>query len=307
VHDQGLTAGALGERTPPLPPERATQPQGSGDPDRSPDTSWPPWTAAIALVGGLLGALISGFVVDVIAVIAGVKISGSHTPPGIVLADTFLQDGAFVLAAVWSAHLGGRAVRAWQLGWRAPGVGWRRAAGMVLLLFVSFLVLSGIWSAAFHPGKEKILENLGTNESTALLVLGAALTCVVAPICEETLFRGYIFTALRNWRGTAVAAIITGLLFGGVHAGSAPALDLIPLAALGFGLCLLYRFSGSLYPCIAAHMINNAIAFTSLEEWPWQSGVLLVVAVLACLWGLIALSRRFGLYGDAVLVDGSDA
>ncbi len=79
----------------------------------------------------------------------------------------------------------------------------------------------------------------------------------MAPICEEFLFRGYIFTALRNWRGTLPAAIITGLVFGGVHVGSAPALDLVPLAALGFGLCLLYRYTGSLYPCMIAHSLNN--------------------------------------------------
>ena len=53
---------------------------------------------------------------------------------------------------------------------------------------------------------------------------------MVAPICEELLFRGYIFTALRNWRGTLPAALIIGLLFGGVHVGSAPVLDLVPLA-----------------------------------------------------------------------------
>ena len=99
-----------------------------------------------------------------------------------------------------------------------------------------FLVLSVIWSAIFHPStKEKLLEQLGSNEGTALLLLSAALTCVVAPICEEFLFRGFIFTALRNWQGTWPAAMITGLLFGGVHAGSAPALDLVPLPASASG------------------------------------------------------------------------
>ena len=73
---------------------------------------------------------------------------------------------------------------------------------------------------------------------------------MVAPICEEFLFRGYIFTALRNWKGTWPAAVITGLIFGGVHAGSAPALDLAPLAALGFGLCLLYRYTGLAVPLL---------------------------------------------------------
>ena len=50
-----------------------------------------------------------------------------------------------------------------------------------------------------------------------------------------------------------------------MHVGSAPVLDLVPLAVLGFGLCLLYRYTGSLYPCIAAHSLNNSLAFASLE------------------------------------------
>jgi membrane protease YdiL (CAAX protease family) len=312
MHDPAFAAGRLADAQPVPTTERETVESGGGagdggDPARSPDTRWPPWTAAIALVGGLVAAAIAGVIVDLGALIAGVRITGSHTPPGVVLADTFVQDIAFVGAAVWSAHIGGRIVRAGQLGLRRPGVGWRRAAGMVVLLFFAFLILSGAWNAAFHPGKEKLLENLGTNEGAALLVLGALLTCVFAPVCEEILFRGYIFTALRNWRGTGLAAILTGLVFGGVHAGSAPALDLLPLAALGFGLCLLYRFSGSLYPCFTAHAINNSIAFAALEEWTFQQGALLLAGALASLWTLIWLSRRLGLSGEGVLIRGSDA
>ena len=162
-------------------------------------------------------------------------------------------------------------MRAWQFGLRRPGVGWRAAVGLILLLLVAFIVFSALWSAAGPSERRETARKLGSNEGTALLILSAALTCVVAPICEEFLFRGYIFTALRNWRGTLPAAIITGLLFGGVHFGSAPALDLLPLAALGFGLCLLYRYSGSLYPCIIAHSLNNCSRSPSLEGWGWQA------------------------------------
>ena len=171
-----------------------------------------------------------------------------------------------MLAAVYCAQLGGRTVRAWQFGLRPPGAGWR-SAGARSALLIAFIALSALWSLLLHPSKEKLLEELGSNEGTSLLMLSAALTCVVAPICEEFLFRGYIFTALRNWRGTLPAAVITGLVFGGVHAGSAPALDLVPLAALGFGLCLLYRYTGSLYPCIVAHSLNNCLAFAT-----WRTG-----------------------------------
>jgi membrane protease YdiL (CAAX protease family) len=57
---------------------------------------------------------------------------------------------------------------------------------------------------------------------------------------------------------------------------------------LGFGLCLLYRVTGSLYPCIAAHCVNNSLAFGSLENWSWQILVLAGSSLLV-LW-LIALA-----------------
>ena len=251
-----------------------------GEASRSPTTGWPPWTAPLALIAGLALALVGGLIVEVPALLLGAKITSSHTPPGVTIADTVIQDIGFVLVAVYFAHIGGRTVRAWQFGLRRPGVGWRSAVGLILLLLVAFIVLS----ASCGPrrpirAKRKLLETLGSNEGTALLIASAALTCVVAPICEELLFRGYIFTALRNWRGTLPAAMITGLVFGGVHFGSAPALDLVPLAALGFGLCLLYRYSGSLYPCMIAHSLNNCLAFSGLEGWGWQFRVLAVCAL----------------------------
>jgi uncharacterized protein len=279
--------------------ERLIDPAPGGRPPagggmRSPDTGWPPWTAPLALLGGLLLAAVGGLVVDIPAVVLGAKITSSHTPPGLSIADTVVQDVAFVLAAVFFAQLGGRAVAAWQFGLRRPRVGWRSAGGLVLALLVAFIALSVIWSALVHPKEEELLKQLGSKESALLLVLSAGLTCVVAPICEEFLFRGFIFTALRNWRGTFPAALITALLFGGVHYGSAPVLDLAPLAALGFGLCLLYRYTGSLYPCIAAHSLNNSLAFSDLERWGWQAPVLIVSALLA-IAGVVLLCKRVGL------------
>jgi uncharacterized protein len=291
------STGLAPEPSPPLgrPDQAPLYDPPEGDRTRSPSPSWPPWTAPVALLAGLLLALVGALVVDVVAAaLFGTKISGGNLPPGLSIADTVVQDVGFVLAAVYCAHLGGRVVRSWQFGLRRPGAGWRRAAGMIVLLLIAFIVLTAIWSAAVHPEEEKTLEQLGSNEGTALLVLSAALTCVVAPMCEEFLFRGFMFTALRNWRGTWPAAVITGLVFGGVHAESAPVLDLLPLAALGFGLCMLYRYSGSLYPCMIAHSLNNSIAFSSLEGWGWQAPVLIVSAFLGI--GVVVLvCKRIGL------------
>ncbi len=257
------------------------------------EVSWPPWTAPIALVGGLILAALFGLFVDLPALALGVKITTSHTPQGIELAQTFVQDIAFVAAAVYCAHLGARKVSAWQFGLRPPRAGWVRAAGAVVVLLVSFALLSVLWGQVVDVGREKVLDQLGTG------VVSAAVVCVVAPMAEEILFRGYIFSALRNWRGTAVAAVITGILFGGVHAGSAPVLDLLPLAVLGVGLCLLYRRTGSLYPCIAAHSINNSVAFSNLASLDVGEGIALTIGALAGAALVVFALGRIGVIAPA--------
>ncbi|HEY7952630.1 MAG TPA: type II CAAX endopeptidase family protein, partial [Solirubrobacteraceae bacterium] len=201
--------------------------------------SWRPWTAPAALLAGVVLAAVGGLIIDVpAALFFGVKISSaSKLPPGLEILNTAVQDVAFVGAVVIFAQLGGRKFATWQIGLRPIGL-WR-AVGAVLLTVVVFFIFTGIWSAAMEVStKEKLLEQLGANESTLLLLASAVLTCVVAPVCEEILFRGYIFAALSNWHGWLLAAILTGLVFGGVHVGSAPVVDLVPLAFLGFALCV---------------------------------------------------------------------
>ena len=117
-----------------------------------------------------------------------------------------------------------------------------------------------------------------------------ALVCVVAPVCEEILFRGFIFRSLANWRGPWPAAIATGILFGLVHGLSAPAADLVPLALLGFVLCVVYRSTGSLYPCMAVHLVNNALALGSDENW----GAGKVIALMAGAFAVLALLLACG-------------
>ena len=279
------------------PPPREDPPPEplEGDPSASPLPGWPWWSAFVALLGAFVLTAIGALIIDLPAVAFGVQVTSSHTPPGLTIADTFVQDVAFVAAPIMCAHIGGRAVRAWQFGLRRPGVGWGWALVMVLMLIIAFLVVNAIWSSLVNPEKEKLLEQLGSKEGTLLLVLSAGLTCVVAPMCEEFLFRGYIFTALRGSWGLWPAAVVDGLVFGAVHASSAPVLDLLPLAALGFGLCLLLRYSGSVYPGMGAHALNNAIAFASLENWSWLGGLALIAASLAGVTAVIWTCKRVGL------------
>ncbi len=115
---------------------RPRPPQPPQDPGRSPNTNWPVWTAFIALLGGLVLTTVLTLVVDIPAAALGAKITGSHTPPGLTIADTFIQDVCFVLVSIWCAQLGARKVASWQFGLRRPPAGWGRAAGWVGVLLL---------------------------------------------------------------------------------------------------------------------------------------------------------------------------
>jgi uncharacterized protein len=263
-----------------------------------PANDWRAWTGFAALAAALVLAAFGGLIVDIPALALGVKISAKHTPPGIELLDTMVQDVVFVLTVVLFAQFGGRKVRSWQLGFRPTAA--RRAAGLVVLVLLAFLIFSELWAVILNESeKEKLLEQLGANETALLLALSALLTTVIAPICEETLFRGYIFPALSKWKGWLPGALITGVLFGGVHYGSAPVIDLIPLGVLGFLLCLLYRRTGSLYPGIATHSLNNSIAFGALEGWSVGQCVLLMAGALLAIGVFALLFRALGVISEA--------
>jgi membrane protease YdiL (CAAX protease family) len=294
-----VTSGApAGSHLGPLPGAPGDVAEHTLEPPLGPASNdWPVWTGFVVLLAALVLAAVGGLIVDIPALVLGVKISAGHTPPGLEFADTVVQDVVFVLTAIMFAQFGGRTVRSWQFGFRPTPL--RRAVGIATLTILAFFLFSAIWVVALNVKEEdtKLLNALGTNETALLLVASALLTTVIAPICEETLFRGYIFSALSKWKGWLPGAVLTGILFGAVHVGSAPVEDLVPLGMLGFALCFLYRRTGSLYPCIAVHSLNNSFAFGELEKWGWRIPLLMVGSL--ALIGLIALlARRIGLISD---------
>jgi membrane protease YdiL (CAAX protease family) len=248
---------------------------------------WSPWSAPLALVAGFVAALVGAVVVAVVASIAGASVN--HPPPSVQIADTFVQDGALVGAVILFAQSFGR-VRpgdfglVWTRFW--PAIGRTAAAAGAFLLF---LVL---WSAALNlHNKEKLLDQLGANKSAVAAAVVALLVCVIAPFSEEFVFRGYFFGALRNWRGPWIAAILTGIVFGAIHAGSAPVGYLVPLAFFGFVLSLLRWRTGSLWPGIALHSINNSIALGAGLGWGWQIPVVIVGALGVLAGVAVAIDR----------------
>jgi membrane protease YdiL (CAAX protease family) len=257
------------------PPELPELPEGAGPRD----PRWPAWTAPVALLAGFVAALIGAIMLAAVAGASGADID--NLPPGVEIGATVFQDLALIASAVLFARLW-RRPRPWHFGLRRtrlwPAVGW------TMLVWAGFFAVSAIWIAALGiHDRDELPEQLGADKSTAALVAVAALVCIVAPIAEEFFFRGYFFTALRTWRGPWLAAVLTGLVFGAIHfSPDRPAAFLLPLAVFGFGLCLLYWRTGSLYPCMALHALNNSLALGVSQHWnAWQVVLTMAVANVA--------------------------
>ena len=81
------------------------------------------------------------------------------------------------------------------------------------------------------------------------------------PVAEELFFRGFFFAGLYSRWSLWPSALLSGAIFGLVHAPTGPTAA-IPLAGLGVGLAWLYNKTGSIWPCMLAHFLNNAIAIS---------------------------------------------
>ena len=235
--------------TPP-PPERPELPAGAGP-------RWPPWYAGVGFLVALISTLV---VVGIVAAATGASTSDEN--PTFTVVATFLQGVVFIGTAVLFAsfagrprpeHFGLRRTRFW------PTVGWA-ALGLV-----SFYAVAAIYTAIVQPDAEQtVAQDLGADQGTLGLIAAGFMVICIAPVAEEFFFRGFFYRALRSRYSVLVAALIDGIVFGIIHwdFSSADGLLIVPpLAALGLTFCLVYERTGSLYPVIALHAFNNAIAF----------------------------------------------
>ncbi len=235
----------------------------------------PLWIAVAAVLLGFA----AGFTVPILVQAAGSALgSPADSPtPTVNIVSNYLFDLCFVASALYFTYLGGGRQRL-EFGYRR--ISWRLGIGAAVAAMVLYYVVSAIYAqlVSIH-GTDQLPTDLGVHTSTAAAVGTAAFVCVLAPICEEFFFRGFLFGILRQMRvrvgrvelGPWIAAVIVAVLFGLAHTGSARSEYLIPLGFLGFVLCLLRWRTGSLYPGMAVHSLNNCLAF-AVNEMAWGAG-----------------------------------
>ncbi|HVX32366.1 MAG TPA: CPBP family glutamic-type intramembrane protease [Solirubrobacterales bacterium] len=181
------------------------------------------------------------------------ELDGTLTTAGSIISQLATELGfllvPFALASMFGSTSLGRSLR--RLGFRA----FRPSAfGWMALTFVLYLAFTIFYSLAItEPRQKDIAESFGPTVVQVLLIV------IAAPIAEETCFRGMLFGGLRQKLPRLAAALVCGLIFGGLHALTGVT-AVPPLIVFGFLLALLYERTGSIVPGILLHMINNSIA-----------------------------------------------
>jgi CAAX protease family protein len=263
-----------------LPRPAATDGRGR---DRGPDEPpWRIWMAPAAVLLGLAVGQVAVIVVELVGHAAGSSLT--HPTPAVTIISDVVVDLAFVAAAVYFTSLQGRPNPA-DFGFRRCSV--KLGVTAFVLAAVGYYAVTALYASLLNlKGSDKLPSELGVNRSTAALVAAAVFVCVIAPMAEEFFFRGFLFGTLRRWHvsvlgrdiGTWLAAIVTGVLFGLAHTGSASSRYLIPLGFLGFVLCLVRWRTRSLYPCMALHSFNNSLAL-GYNQLHWSGGEILALMV----------------------------
>jgi membrane protease YdiL (CAAX protease family) len=133
-----------------------------------------------------------------------------------------------------------------------PGAVLAMWAVSVLLYLTGYLRLME-WLGVEHT--QDTVKLLQQNNDPVVLGLMALAAVVVAPLCEELVFRGYLYPAAKRYAGPWVAGAASALIFAAAHGALAP---LLPLFVFGALLVLAYELTGSLWAPIAMHFCFNA-------------------------------------------------
>ncbi|GAB4478713.1 MAG: hypothetical protein Kow00124_23390 [Anaerolineae bacterium] len=175
----------------------------------------------------------------------------------LIIQASLMLAGMLIVGRVWRRHpwavFGLRPTRWWWLVVAAPLAALiilpiRLAIGLIVQLLIdpSLRIASAMQDTLFPD--VSLAGGL-------LLILAGGL---IIPFVEELFFRGMVFGWLRQRMGLWAAALLSGLVFGLAHFYPPTTVSAF---MLGVVLALIYEHSGSLWPAVAIHAVNNTLIF----------------------------------------------
>jgi hypothetical protein len=169
-----------------------------------------------------------------------------------------------ILSAQLRSLAGQRPADGWlQWLWRPAGSAIRGALGHVLMVLPVVAFSGWLIDRLFADpgGSNPLLQLVLTTRDPLALGCFALTAMVLAPLFEETLFRGVLLPVLGRRFGALPGVLGSALVFGLAHLSLG---ELMPLVVLGLGLGWLRLGTGRLGPCVLMHGLWNGFTFANL-------------------------------------------
>jgi len=223
--------------------------------DTPPDR--PPWTKALVEV------LVFLFLIVPSMVLSWFVVSRGTTGFTLVAISTILRDLALLSLIFYFAWRDQEPLG--RLGWRYETLDGDIIWGFVLyvpLVVVVSLVERGFGAVGLSgpaTSPEARFHFVGTGQ----LALAVMLVIIVA-ICEETIFRGYIFLRLRTVTGSTAAAVVLASACFAIGHGYEGSLGMATVGFMGLLFNLIYLWRKSLVTPMILHFLQDFLAIVIL-------------------------------------------
>lgn len=222
------------------------------------------WQPVVVPCAALLGLIVFGNVVSHVLV--------AHTFTAAVI-ETIALNAVLYGTLIAAVYYSGRELArryggwGWAFGlqrprwmdgaWVAAGVGMVLAGRIAVVLFANTLTNG-------RAGTESQNLTVHSTSPTVYVLLGI-IAVLIAPLVEETVFRGLLLRTLMHRVGFWPAALVSTAIFAAFHTYEvdtlAGALTLAGVVfVLGLTNCLLVRWSGRLAAGMILHALFNALA-----------------------------------------------
>ena len=141
------------------------------------------------------------------------------------------------------------------------------------IVFAVVLLAFGLLVTKLYGGNKTQLDLL-TESSTQARLATAFVAFATAPLVEELIYRGLLYSALERTLGVVVAVIVVSVLFAGVHVvqyiNNISVIAVITL--LSISLTLVRAYSGKLLPSVVIHLVFNGVQSVMLAFQPYIEG-----------------------------------
>ena len=138
---------------------------------------------------------------------------------------------------------------------------WKYLLSALCVIFVFDMLYQLVLGAFGVSLDNQLLATFLPKPGASAAAFVGALLCggVLAPFCEEFIFRGIVYRGLATRIPDWGAAMGSSLLFSVLHMELK---FMLPIFVMGLLMCWAYRKSGSLLAPVAIHALNNLIALS---------------------------------------------